>query len=753
MITHPNGETYMCSGSNGELRKIDANGGQVWYNNPNALFNTYEYWSLAFNCDLTKLVVGGSQSVFGLPPAIKGVIMRINTANGAMTSPTVVGNGSTVAIPPNVQEVSSVCQAPNGNFYFLTLDSVGAIKDDLSAVVFKASTGYHFDYYIPGYGFGTKQPISAIRAAGSCFYTQNGNTLDKRDLLTGAILASASIPGGISTTSFFGTKLNGNGGLDIDACGNVYVGSGNGVYKFDAALNLLSSATTPGEVYDVDVSANGEVAAAGRNFLATFAMGACAQQSFVCGNVLDVTATATSTGCTAPCSGTAAASPTGGTPPYSYLWSNGATNQQVIGLCAGIYTVLVTDATGQLDSATVSVSAPSAVNLTVASTPASCTLSDGTATVTVTGGTPPYAYSWSSSGNSSATVTGLAPGSYSVSVTDAAGCTATQSFVIGSPSTINLTVATTPGHCGLPDGTAGAAVTGGTPPYSFTWAPSGSSAASVSGLSAGNYSVLVTDASGCTVAQTFVITDTAGFTAAGLSIPVCGTNNGVAGVTVTGATPPVTYSWSPGGATASILSGLSSGIYTCVITDATGCSGSVSVNVIAYPDVIADAGPDVTIVPGDSIRLDASGGVDYQWVSGTPLSCTQCNDPVAAPSATTSYCVRVTDSNGCSATDCVTVTVNTECGEIFVPNAFSPDGADNPENEKECVYGRCIVSLEFSIYDRWGEKVFQTTDKEICWDGTYKGQKMNSGVFVYTLKAILLDGTEVTKTGDITLIR
>jgi gliding motility-associated-like protein len=92
-----------------------------------------------------------------------------------------------------------------------------------------------------------------------------------------------------------------------------------------------------------------------------------------------------------------------------------------------------------------------------------------------------------------------------------------------------------------------------------------------------------------------------------------------------------------------------------------------------------------------------------------------------------------------------------ECGEMFVPTAFSPDG--NGENDMECVYGKCIKDLYFVIYDRWGEKVFETDDMTTCWDGTYRGKAMNTAVFVYYMKAQLTTGEEVVKKGNISLLR
>jgi gliding motility-associated-like protein len=97
------------------------------------------------------------------------------------------------------------------------------------------------------------------------------------------------------------------------------------------------------------------------------------------------------------------------------------------------------------------------------------------------------------------------------------------------------------------------------------------------------------------------------------------------------------------------------------------------------------------------------------------------------------------------------ITVDQNCGDVFIPNAFSPN--DMGENNMECVYGRCIVTMNFTIYDRWGEKVFITEDQSICWDGTFRGKPMNSGVYVYIFEGTLLTGEKVEKKGNITLVR
>jgi gliding motility-associated-like protein len=132
----------------------------------------------------------------------------------------------------------------------------------------------------------------------------------------------------------------------------------------------------------------------------------------------------------------------------------------------------------------------------------------------------------------------------------------------------------------------------------------------------------------------------------------------------------------------------------------------------------------------------------------------QWEDIVSSPDAPnygySSYTRQAWDFSNTSPAFALMKLIN-ECGEMFVPTAFSPDG--NGENDMECVYGKCVEELYFAIYDRWGEKVFETTDMTQCWDGTYRGRQMNTAVFVFYMKANLTDGTEVVKKGNISLIR
>lgn len=199
------------------------------------------------------------------------------------------------------------------------------------------------------------------------------------------------------------------------------------------------------------------------------------------------------------------------------------------------------------------------------------------------------------------------------------------------------------------------------------------------------------------------------------------------------------------------LSASTSGNYTVTNTIAAtgGCPTVVSTESITLSAPTANAGTDVTINASTSTQLNAIGSGTYNWTPSESLSCISCQNPIATPLQTTTYTVAVTDTNGCTATDDITVTI--DCGEVSVPSAFSPNN-DNA-NELECVFGKCIESMTFIIFDRWGEKVFETANQNQCWDGTSKGKPVNSDVFVYYLKVTFLTGQKIIRQGNISLIR
>ncbi|MUV04669.1 T9SS type A sorting domain-containing protein [Flavobacterium rakeshii] len=307
--------------------------------------------------------------------------------------------------------------------------------------------------------------------------------------------------------------------------------------------------------------------------------------------VLAASGVATNVSCNGGSNGTVDLTVTGGTAPYTYVWSNTAVTEDLTGLSAGTYDVTVTDALGCTATASVTVTEPTVLTANISSqTNVGCNGgTTGAATVTAAGGTTNYTYSWAPSGGTAATATGLAAGTYTVTVTDANGCTATASVTITEPTllTASAVVNTNVSCNGGSNGSATVTAAGGTTNYTYSWAPSGGTAATATGLAAGTYTVTVTDANGCTATASVTITQPAVLTAYAVqNFPATCVENldGGATVTAAGGTTPYTYAWDNSATTAAVTN-LSVGSRTVTVTDANGCTATATLT-IGFNDTV-----------------------------------------------------------------------------------------------------------------------------------------------------------------------
>lgn len=348
---------------------------------------------------------------------------------------------------------------------------------------------------------------------------------------------------------------------------------------------------------------------------------------------------------------------TAGTPPYSYLWTNGATTQNIANLVMGSYGVTVTDANGCQTSNYVYLSQTPTIMANVTSTPATCIQTNGSLTAFGSGGVPPYSYAWSNNVNTQSQ-SGVTAGMYMVTVTDANGCTGTGYGAVANTTPINATYTTVASSCTASNGSATLTVTGGAAPYTITWgtfpAQTGTTA---SNLAPGTYSFNIVDANGCVRSGSVNIPPVNVITATLSATPAsCTAANGSLSVSASGGATPYTYSWSNGGTTATINS-IAAGNYSVVITDNAGCSVTKSANLSSTsPVTLGFSTTQASCVYNNdgATTVVATGGTSpytYSWTNGG--STATINNLL-----TGNYWATVTDANGCTASNMVYVPYN-----------------------------------------------------------------------------------------------
>ncbi len=449
---------------------------------------------------------------------------------------------------------------------------------------------------------------------------------------------------------------------------------------------------------------------------------------------------------------------TGGTTAYTYLWNTGATTEDLSSLGAGNFTVSVTDANGCSISGAEQLVMPVSMSATSTHTDLSCFGSaNGTVSISVSGGNVPYTYAWSN-GSSSQSINGLTAGSYSATVTDNKGCiTNVNAVVVSEPTALNVaTVATDVACSGAQNGTVDATITGGTPPFTYAWS-NHTFAQDLAHVSANTYKVTVMDANNCTQTATATVSTLPQLIANAVADTLaCATALGGIDLTIASGSAPYTFHWS-NGATTEDLTSIHPGTYSVTVHDANGCPLDTSFIISNMNSFTVHASGGGTITLGQTIELHAtttgSAQTVFNWTPTYNLDCPTCADITVQPGQSTTYTVVGKDVNGCVAQDTVSVNVIAD-HTIFTPNAFTPNGDGN--NDFFQMFGNLDGIRKFSImvFDRWGEKVYDSEQVDFKWDGTYKGELLPPSVCVYVMKAVFLDGyNEKVFKGSITILR
>jgi large repetitive protein len=390
--------------------------------------------------------------------------------------------------------------------------------------------------------------------------------------------------------------------------------------------------------------------------------------------IITIASTVTNVRCFGACNGSITVNASGGTGALSYSWLpvgafSGSSTATVLNLCPNSYTVRARDVNSCFSSSVYAITEPtqltSAVNVQQVSCANTC---DGGATLTASGGTPTYSFSWSGSSVTASSRSGICAGNYTGNVIDANGCVSSQGFTLVPPAVLSATLVPTHPKCNAGcDGSVTTLISGNQGPVTFTWTPLGSGQ-NPTGLCAGNYTLTYADQQGCQNFAVVTLTNPPQLLAnVTTTAPTCfGGCDGIAVSSPTNALAPVSFTWLPSGPNAATNSNLCNGTYTISISDANGCGFTQTFSVIEPPALSIN--PSL----GPATCGDDNGTITASPVGGTPNYTFAWTSPNAPPITTTGsvatnlaagiYTVRVTDSKNC--TNTVTIPLSNSNGPV-----------------------------------------------------------------------------------------
>ena len=448
---------------------------------------------------------------------------------------------------------------------------------------------------------------------------------------------------------------------------------------------------------------------------------------------------------------------TGGTINYAFAWSNGATTEDVSGVVAGTYSVVVTDANGCSETMSFDVAEPAApLAIELNATDVLCN-GDATGRITssVSGGTPGYSYVWSN-GATTTDVQSLVAGAYTLTITDAQGCTAFTGAVVNEPA-LPLTfvpTVTDPSCYEYSDGQIVIAINGGTQPYYFNWGDQNeillnNASETLSDLPQGDYFIRVRDDNGCITEQIVTVNQPAPYVASSvISDALCfGDSTGAIDLILGGGTLPYNVTWS-NGATTEDITNVPSGNYSFVSIDNQGCeiNGEYFVDQPALIEINEQVIPLTCIDQSDAaIMIYPYGGTKpYNYVWNTGATTENIEDLLAGQ-----YTVMIGDANGCTQSfDFIIDDNQEEC--IGIPNTFTPNG-DNYNDTWLIRNIDLYPNASVKVFNRWGNEIYVSEGVYKPWDGLYNGKPLPSEVYYYI---IVLDNEQENEyTGTITIIR
>jgi len=465
--------------------------------------------------------------------------------------------------------------------------------------------------------------------------------------------------------------------------------------------------------------------------------------------------------------------PKGGTAPYTYKWSNGAASKDITGLGQGKYTVDITDKNGCTIKASYDLVSPLPITLENTLIDPSCAgKADGSISLKITGGNSPYTYIWSN-GSSQPTIQNIAAGTYKVKITDATGCSVEKEYSVKNQSQLTVTVLKVdPVSCGGGnDGRIVLGVSGAKGSVKVKW-EDGSTGLERSNLKSGTYVVQISDESNCGITNEVKVEE-ANPLQARIENAIemdcdLGQLKGRAWVAISGGKAPYLIQWLNGNQVSNEIEFNQNGLLKVRITDAVGCQAEAQAQV-TFPEYSYQGGarlnfefrklvfsnePEVTIDEEIIFESEISPEfISWEWDFGDGQK-SQEKNPVHIYKKSGTFEVKLTgmDIYGCSLRELNKVVVTQPEEMMVIPNAFSPNG----DSLNDCFIPKMKGIREFNlqVFNIWGEKLYSGSGLEIVgWDGTYKGQMVPAGNYIYRIDYVNWEGIRKSSSGSVSLIR
>jgi len=466
--------------------------------------------------------------------------------------------------------------------------------------------------------------------------------------------------------------------------------------------------------------------------------------------------------------------PIGGVTPYTYTWNTTPiqNTNTITQVPAGTYTVVISDANACSLSLSTVITQPDSAYFNLVTTilnNVSCFGgNDGAATVATPSGNAPFTYNWSSIPvQNTATAANLTAGNYTITVVDATGCIQKSAAVILQPLPLQSSVAAIKNALCY-ESTDGAinmnATFGGIAPYTYSWNTNPiNNNLNILNLAAGTYTLTIQDANGCSISNSYTVTQPDQLNVQLSSVPdPCRNNpNGKAFANhFKGGIPPYHYYWTTQPPVEdSSISKVAAGYYSFTLSDSIGCRIEQAVKIDAAPALVAIADRDTVINLGNSFTIysDRSLGTNintqYAWYGSNGSLLNQQTTLTVSPLYNDYYVLKISNDTVCPSYDTAFIKV-VKCGVLLIPNAFTPNQDGIDDVFKIINTDDIDPVIHFSIFNHWGQQVYYSENKMEGWDGTFNGKEQEMGTYIYIVEFnCIYNRQKVRYSSDVTLIR